>query len=82
MQNCLPRKPAASVRAPLREKSCARRMCHRSHLVTPCLLSCAVKNNWPYTVNDILESEYFIMEEMDFKMVKTPSHQIRGGRLR
>ncbi|ELR20433.1 CyclinC, putative [Acanthamoeba castellanii str. Neff] len=28
-----------------------------------------MKNNWPYTMNDILESEYFIMEEMNFKMI-------------
>jgi len=31
--------------------------------------SAIMKNNWPYTVNDILESEYFIMEEMNFKMI-------------
>lgn len=40
-----------------------------------CVCGCAVKNNWPYTMNDILESEYFIMEEMNFKMVRPCSTQ-------
>jgi hypothetical protein len=40
----------------------------------------AVKNNWPYTMNDILESEYFIMEEMSFKMVSRTWFPLQNGR--
>jgi hypothetical protein len=39
-----------------------------------------VKNNWPYTMNDILESEYFIMEEMSFKMVSRTWFPLQNGR--